>query len=124
MLPNNIKIPPTDQLVAAYLESEQARLTAQTAMAEFKQLMGDFALGLLLFFYKVFIVTQGWAWFVKPLNATVPGLSYWMVAGLMMLARAVRLDANVKAPAKKTYLGYALVLALAHGLLFTFHFLA
>lgn len=124
MLPKNIKIPPTDQLVAAYLYREQARLTSQTTATEFKQVMRDFFLGLLLFFYKVFVVTQGWAWFVKPLNAAVPGLSYWTVAGLMLLVIATRLTSNLSAKTKKSHIGYAVALALAHGLLFVFHFFA
>lgn len=123
----NVKIPSTDHLIADYLKRVQTeRLMDPQYTRDGLDLIKNLFYAVILFAYKVLIVTQGWAWFVRPSVDAAPPLYYWTAAGLLLLWKV----ANAHAPKKdkesprRSYGAYALALVIAHGFLFVFHLIA
>lgn len=128
MLPKNVKIPSTDHLVADYLKRAQLERQGLNPrdVEEGTTLIKNLFYAIVLFAYKTLIVTQGWAWFVRPFIPAAPPLYYWTAAGLLLLWKAASAHAPKKAsePPHRSYGAYALALVITHGFLFGFHWLS
>jgi len=123
-MPNNLKIPAFGQLISSYVEKAKRAEEKAASYEENARLLRGAFFAISLFFYKVFMFTQGWTWFIRPLSPDVPNLHYWYAAGLMTVVSLLQVKPPAKAVVPKSYGGYALGLALGHAFMFAFHLLA